>query len=68
LREMGVGAEQIVGELAHGLGLATHSGPTTPAAVAASCRDREPIFHREPWAVPEAWRALVRAARGDDLG
>jgi glutamyl-tRNA synthetase len=68
LREAGVGAEQIVGELAHGLGLATHSGPTTPAAVAASYRERNPMFRREPWAVPEAWQALVRAARGDDLG
>lgn len=68
LREVGVGAEPIVGELAHGLGLATHSGPTTPAAVAASFRERNPIFRREPWAMPEAWQALVRAARGDDLG
>jgi glutamyl-tRNA synthetase len=68
LREVGVGAETIVGELAHGLGLATDSGPTTPAAVAASYRERHPIFRREPWAVPEAWQALVRAARGDDLG
>lgn len=67
LREMGVSAEQIVGELAHGLGLATQAEPTTPAAVAASCRERDPVFRREPWPVPEAWRPALVAGR-DNLG
>jgi glutamyl-tRNA synthetase len=68
LRETGVRSEEIVGELAHGLGLTTGQEPTTPTAIAASLRGRHLAYPRESWAVPERWQALIRRARGDDLG
>ena len=68
LREAGVTSEQVVGELAHGLGLMPSPAPASPSAVARSCRERPLMFRREAWTIPESWRVLVRATRGDDLG
>ncbi len=68
LREAGVRSDEIVGELARGLGLTTRQEPATPSAVEAFCRGRALAFRREAWTVPERWQVLVRRARGDDLG
>jgi glutamyl-tRNA synthetase len=60
LREMGVAAQRIVGELAHGLGLTTTNAPTTARQVAlANARD-EIVWAREPWPIPEQ---LTRAVK-----
>jgi glutamyl-tRNA synthetase len=55
LRAAGVTAAQIVGRLAHGLGLAPTDAPTTPAHVAALWHETPPAFRRDPWAIPDAW-------------
>jgi glutamyl-tRNA synthetase len=68
LRDAGVRAEQVVGELAYGLGLLSDPRAATPAQVAALAREREPVFRREAWPLPAAWSASVRAARGYDFG
>jgi glutamyl-tRNA synthetase len=59
LREGGVSPEKIIGTLAHGLGLTPTADPATPAAVAAFSRGRDLSFRREPWGIPEEWRARV---------
>jgi glutamyl-tRNA synthetase len=51
LRAAGVAPERIVGELAHGLGLAVSSAPTTPPALAAE--GATPVaWPRAPWPIP----------------
>lgn len=54
LRERGVTAEEVVGKLAHGLGLVDADGPRSARDVAAELR---PIsaWRREPWPVPPGW-------------
>jgi len=52
LRSSGVPAQQILGELAFGLGLVTSSAPTTPRALATACSDRVLAWRRAPWPIP----------------
>jgi glutamyl-tRNA synthetase len=68
LREAGVTPDEVVGELAYGLGLTVSRAPMSPSAVAALCRRRKPTFRSESWVIPEPWQALVRSTRSDDLG
>jgi glutamyl-tRNA synthetase len=49
LRDAGIAAERIVGELAHGLGLAPTPEPTTPRAVVDACAGRAIAWRRDPW-------------------
>jgi len=52
LRESGMPAEQIVGALAHGLGLAPTSAPATALAIARTAASVEMIrWRRTPWPV-----------------
>ncbi len=53
LRAAGFAAERIVGELAHGLGLAPTAAPATPREVAAVSAAAAGIaWRREPWRIP----------------
>jgi glutamyl-tRNA synthetase len=53
LRDAGVPAERIVGELAFGLGLASTSAPATPAAIARALGPETPVpWRRDPWPIP----------------
>jgi glutamyl-tRNA synthetase len=51
LREGGVAAARIVGELAHGLGLMPTNAPTSPAQVARACAGVDIAWRRRPWPV-----------------
>ncbi len=57
LRGAGVTPEEIVGELAYGLGLTVSRAPTSPRGVADFCRGRKLSFRRESWAIPARWQA-----------
>jgi glutamyl-tRNA synthetase len=52
LREAGVTAGRIVGELAYGLGLTRTNAPTSPTLVARACSDGEVAWGRTPWPIP----------------
>ncbi len=52
LREAGIPASHVVGELAHGLGLTPTNAPTTPPDVARTCVGREIVWRLTPWSVP----------------
>jgi glutamyl-tRNA synthetase len=52
LREAGVSAERIVGELALGLGLMPTAEPATAREVADAWAGREIAWRREPWRIP----------------
>jgi glutamyl-tRNA synthetase len=52
LRDAGVPAERVVGELAHGLGLIQAADPVTATEVARSCAGRSIAWRRDPWPVP----------------
>ena len=52
LREAGIAASRVVGELSHGLGLAPTNAPTTALEVAHACAGREIVWRREPWPTP----------------
>ncbi len=52
LREAGMSAERVVGELALGLGLAETNAPITPAALAKACSGRDLSWRKEPWRIP----------------
>ena len=52
LRESGMTAERVVGELALGLGLADTNEPVTPRALAAATAGRDIAWRKEPWRVP----------------
>jgi glutamyl-tRNA synthetase len=52
LRESGMSAERVVGELALGLGLATTNDPITPRALAAANAGRTIPWRTEPWRMP----------------
>jgi glutamyl-tRNA synthetase len=54
LRAAGVPAEQILGELGFGLGLATSSAPTRARALASSCSGRRLSWRRAPWPIPQS--------------
>jgi len=57
LRGAGVAPERVVGELAHGLGLAPTNAPLTPADLArASAGSAQ--WPRDPWPIPAAWHAF----------
>lgn len=58
LRGAGVTPEEVVGELAYGLGLTINRSPTSPPAVADFCRGRKLSFRRESWVIPARWQAL----------
>jgi len=52
LREAGMTAERVVGELALGLGLVDTNEPITPAALANACAGRDLAWRKEPWRIP----------------
>jgi glutamyl-tRNA synthetase len=56
LRHAGVSAERVIGELAHGLGLAPTAAPAPAASIAQSLRDdaRPIAWRRAPWPIPAA--------------
>ena len=54
LRDAGISAGRIVGELAHGLGLAPTNTPTSPLQVALASTEKEVAWARKPWPIP-AW-------------
>lgn len=61
LRDAGVAAERVVGELAFGLGLAPTPALATPAAIARALGPQTPIAWRhEPWPIPARLAAAVR--------
>jgi glutamyl-tRNA synthetase len=55
LRERGIPATRVVGELAHGLGLAPTSAPTTARALAETCAGREIVWRRNSWPIPSSF-------------
>ena len=63
LREAGVSAATVIGELAHGLGLQTTCAPTMPAQVARASVAGNIAWRREPWAVSAS---LVTVGGGFD--
>jgi glutamyl-tRNA synthetase len=56
LQQRGVTSEQIVGRLAHGLGLVgpEHAAAMSPREVAVALRPTE-SWRKEPWPLPERW-------------
>jgi glutamyl-tRNA synthetase len=52
LREAGVAADRIVGELAHGLGLARTKAAVNPRKVALANAGRQVVWRRKPWPIP----------------
>ena len=57
LRESGVAAEEILGELAHGLGITSSAAPRAATEIASLAR-RQPIsWRRAPWPIPARWGA-----------
>ena len=56
LREAGLRAERIIGELARGLGLSTSADPVTAEAIAESLRGRADAipWRRDPWPISPA--------------
>jgi glutamyl-tRNA synthetase len=52
LRESGIKAARIIGELAYGLGLARTSTPASPKKIALGCAGREIVWARTPWTIP----------------
>ncbi len=52
LRQRGVSAERIVGELAHGLGLAGTNAPASALDVVAGLGDAEPAWRKDAWRLP----------------
>jgi glutamyl-tRNA synthetase len=56
LRDAGVAAERIVGELAFGLGVAPTEEPVTPRELARATAGRDISWRCEPWPIP---RSLV---------
>jgi glutamyl-tRNA synthetase len=61
LREAGVPAAHIVGELAHGLGLMPTNAPASAIDVARACEGREMVWRREPWPIPGSLGGAKRA-------
>ena len=58
LREAGVTAEEIVGELARGLGLVSSAAPARAAEIARALPAVIP-WRRTPWPIPEAWARIA---------
>jgi glutamyl-tRNA synthetase len=63
LREAGVAAERVVGELAHGLGLMPTNAPASPADVARACAGRHIPWRPEPWSIPASLLDPSRSGR-----
>jgi glutamyl-tRNA synthetase len=62
LREAGVPAEVVLGELAHGLGLVETSLPATPEGIAQSVRAAGTVAWRTtPWPIPASLSRAVAA-------
>jgi|SRR5579859_4374013 len=68
LREAGVTPERIVGELAHGLGLAATAEPIAPRALAgklAEAANAGPLaWSRAPWPIPASLAGAASVVRG----
>jgi glutamyl-tRNA synthetase len=66
LREAGIGANAIVGKLAHGLGLTADDGPQSTADVLDAWRRRsvsgEAVWPKEAWRVPGEWAEIGAGA------
>jgi glutamyl-tRNA synthetase len=60
LRDAGIDPREVVGKLAHGLGLAPDGAPRSPRELVAGFGARRE-WPREPWRVPAEW-AHVRGA------
>jgi glutamyl-tRNA synthetase len=52
LRDAGVSARSVVGELAHGLGLASTNAPASALEVAVASAARSIVWRRDPWPIP----------------
>jgi hypothetical protein len=52
IRERGVRAEELLGRLAHGLGLTGTERPISAKELAAELRGKEVRFRREAWLAP----------------
>jgi glutamyl-tRNA synthetase len=59
LREAGISPETIVGELAHGVGLAPTNTPASALEVAIASADRPIVWRREPWTIPAIFSSLA---------
>lgn len=55
LRDKGIQATQIIGSLAHGLGLVAADLPATPDQVARAGGAHAIVWRRDPWPVPGTW-------------
>jgi glutamyl-tRNA synthetase len=55
LRQAGVSAQSVIGALAHGLGLAATSAPTSANEVAAAAGDGPLAWSTRPWPIPTRW-------------
>jgi glutamyl-tRNA synthetase len=62
LRDAGVPAGEIVGELAFGLGLAASPAPARATEIARAFDASRASWRRDPWPIPERW-ARVAAGR-----
>jgi glutamyl-tRNA synthetase len=60
LRDAGVPAEQVLGELGFGLGLAPSNAATTSRALAVACEGRALAWRRAPWPVPRSLALVGR--------
>jgi glutamyl-tRNA synthetase len=52
LREAGITAPQVLGELAQGLGLVPTNAPASALEIARACAGLEIAWRHEPWAIP----------------
>jgi glutamyl-tRNA synthetase len=55
LREAGVGPERVIGELAHGLGLAPTNAPASAIEIARAVAGQPLGWTTAPWPIPERW-------------
>jgi glutamyl-tRNA synthetase len=63
LRDAGIAPERVVGELAHGLGLAPTNAAATAREVAEANTGLAPLpWRRDPWPVPEIFASTDAAA------
>jgi glutamyl-tRNA synthetase len=59
LREAGISPEIVVGELAHGVGIAPTNAPASALDVAIASADRPIVWRREPWTIPAIFSSLA---------
>ncbi len=55
LRDAGVTAERLVGELAWGLGLTQTNAPISPPQIVRMNAGRKVAWRRDPWRIPSSW-------------